>query len=110
MDANYVLACGIVWYKTADAEAGSELVEALQSPDPCVRRLAHTLLAEAGEQSMGLLESALTNGDLCTQIAGPCMAEILHRLQVRQTDGQTVQERLTGIAFRTGIPLHPSGS
>lgn len=98
MDANYVLACGIVWYKTADAEAGSELVEALQSPDPCVRRLAQTLLAEAGEQSMGLLESALTNGDLCTQLAGPCMAEILRSLQGRQTNGHTVQESLIDLA------------
>jgi hypothetical protein len=33
MDANYVLACGIVWRKTADPEAGWELAQALESPD-----------------------------------------------------------------------------
>ena len=34
MDFNYMLACGIVWSKTADPDAGWELVEALSSPDP----------------------------------------------------------------------------
>ncbi len=98
MNTNYVLACGIVWYKVADAEAGSQLVEALQSPDPCVRLLAQTLLTEAGEPSMSLLESALANGALCAQIAAPCMAEILRNLQARQTSGQTAQERLTDLS------------
>ncbi len=97
MDANYVLACGIVWYKTADADAGSELIEALRSPDPHLRLLAHTLLAEAGEESMRLLESALAQGILCTQIAGSCMANIL-RVQARQTTGQTVPKRLTDLS------------
>ncbi len=98
MDTNYVLACGIVWYKTADAEAGSELVEALQSPDPRLRLLAQILLAEAGEESMRLLESALTKGVLCAQIAGPCMAEILHSVRTRQTSGRTIQQRLTDLS------------
>jgi len=34
MDVNYTLACGIVWRKTADPEAGWELVAALKSSDP----------------------------------------------------------------------------
>ena len=92
MDANYVLACWIVWYKTAAADAGWELIDALRSPDPCVRLLAQTLLAEAGEESMRLLESAVMSGVLGSQIAVPCMAEILLGLQARQTNGQTTQE------------------
>jgi len=98
MDTNYVLACGIVWYKTADEEAGSGLVEALQAPDPLVHLLAQALLAEAGEESMRLLESALAQGALCPQIAGPCMAEILLSLRAPQTSRQKVQERLTDLS------------
>jgi hypothetical protein len=37
MDADYMMACGIVWRKTADPDAGRELVEALASPDPELR-------------------------------------------------------------------------
>ena len=77
MDASYMLACGIVWRKTADPEAGWELVEALESPDPCLRLLAQGLLVENGEDSMDLLEGAVAQGIVSPDVAGPCMAEIL---------------------------------
>ena len=76
MNADYMLACGIVWRKTADPEAGWDLVEGLESRDPEVRVLAQTLLVESGENSMGLLESALALGIVDPDVAGPCMAEI----------------------------------
>ncbi len=98
MDPNYVLACGIVWYKTADAEAGSELVEALQSRDPRVRLLAQTLLTEAGEESLRLLESALADGVLCAQIAAPCMAEILRNRHARHANAHPSHERLSDLS------------
>ncbi len=77
MDANYMLACGIVWGKAADPEAGWELVEALKSADPDLRALAQTLLLQNGEESMHLLESALTSGAVSPETAGPCMVAIL---------------------------------
>jgi hypothetical protein len=77
MNADYMLACGIVWHKTADLEAGWELVEGLESADPRVRVLAQALLVDSGEHSMRLLESALAAGAVSPEAAGPCMAEIL---------------------------------
>jgi hypothetical protein len=94
MDASYMLACGIVWRKTADPEAGWELVEALESPDPCLRLLARSLLVENGEHSMDLLESAVATGIVGPQAAGPCMAEILRGGQASQTRGGTVKQHL----------------
>jgi hypothetical protein len=90
MDTDYMLACGIVWQKTADPEAGWELVEALGSPDPRLRLLAQTLLVENGEYSMDLLEGAVANGVVSPQVAGPCMAEILRSRQARQSGRQTI--------------------
>lgn len=97
MDANYMLACGIVWRKTADPEAGWELVEALQSRDPSLRLLAQSLLVETGKDSMDLLEGAVARGILSPEAAGPCMAEILRSGQVRQTRGQAIQQHLGDI-------------
>lgn len=84
MDANYILACGIVWRKTADPEAGWELVEALQFSNPNLRMLAQTFLIETGKDSMELLEGAVARGAVSPEVAGPCMAEILRRGQARQ--------------------------
>lgn len=92
MNTDYMLACGIVWRRTADPEAGWDLVDGLKSRDPEVRVLAQTLLIESGERSMGLLESALTAGIVDTEVAGPCMAEILRIEQAKQFD-QTTRER-----------------
>jgi hypothetical protein len=94
MDADYMLACGIVWRKTSDPEAGWELVDALQSTDPCQRLLAQSLLVENGEHSMDLLESAVATGRVSPQVAGPCMAEILREGQARQTGGEAVRQFL----------------
>ena len=94
MDAGYMVACGIVWRKTADPEAGWELVEALESPDPRLRLLAQSLLVENGENSMELLESAVATGKVSPQVAGPCMAEILRGGQARQAGGEAVQQHL----------------
>ncbi len=97
MDANYMLACGIVWRKTADPEAGWELVEALESPDPRLRLLAQSLLVENGEDSMDLLEGAVARGIIGPQVAGPCMAEILRRGQSSQRGGQTIKQHLVDV-------------
>ena len=91
MDMNYMVACGFVWRKTADPEAGWELIKALESPHPGVRLLAQSLLVENGEDSMVLLEGAVANGITSPEAAGPCMAEILRGVQVRDTGGRPVK-------------------
>jgi len=88
MDIDHVLACGIIWRKTADPEAGWELVECLESRDPELRLLAQTFLVESGESSMGLLENALAGGVVNPDVAVPCMAEIL---RIRRAEKPTVQ-------------------
>lgn len=85
MEADYIVACGVIWRKTLDPVAGSELVEGLQSEDQEIRLLAQTILAESGEDSMSLLESAVTDGVVSPEFAGPCMAAIL-RSQNRKGD------------------------
>lgn len=77
MEADYIVACGVVWRKTLDPVAGTELVESLQSEDQEIRLLAQTILAESGAASMSLLESAVSNGLVNPEFAGPCMAAIL---------------------------------
>ena len=94
MDANYILACGIVWEKTADPEAGWELVEALQFSDPSLRMLAQSFLVETGRDSMDLLEGAVASGVLSPEVAGPCMAEILRNGQARQISIQAIPQHL----------------
>jgi len=89
MNASFMLACGIVWQRTADPEAGWELVEGLESADPCLRLLAQSLLVENGEHSMDLLESAIAAGIVRPEAAGPCMAEIVRGRQDRQMRGET---------------------
>lgn len=83
MDVEYMLACGIIWRKTADPVAGWELIEGLESKDPCIRQIAKTILVECGEPSMDLLESAVAAGSVNPDSAGDCMAEIL-RSQTQQ--------------------------
>jgi hypothetical protein len=94
VDSVYLLACGIVWRKTADPDAGWELVEGLESSDPCLRSLARSLLVENGEQSMDLLESAVATGKVSPQVAGPLMAEILRSGEARPIGGKAVQQHL----------------
>jgi hypothetical protein len=77
MDANYMLACGIVWRKTADPDVGWELIEALASPDPGLRQLARGMLAQRRDNAMALLEDAVGAGVLTPEAAGPCMVELL---------------------------------
>ncbi len=77
MDVNYMLACGIAWRKTADQDAGWELVEALESPDPEVRQFAQYMLLERRDQAMELLEDAITLGVVTPETAGPCMVELI---------------------------------
>lgn len=77
MDAQYMLACGIVWRKTADPDAGWELVEALTSPDPELRLLARDMLIQRRDDAMALLEDAIGAGVLTPEVAGPCMVELL---------------------------------
>jgi hypothetical protein len=94
MDLVYVLACGIVWRKTSDPEAGWELVEALKSADPCQRLLAQSLLVENSEGAMELLESAVAGGLVSPEAAGPCMAEILRGGKAGQSGGEAVTQHL----------------
>ena len=93
MRADYIVACGIAWRKTADPVAGWELVEGLQSEDQEVSLLAQTLLAESGEASMSLLENAVATGAINPERAGPCMAAIL-RSQNRIEDWITCERTL----------------
>lgn len=94
MDANFMMACGTEWRKTADLDAGWELLKALESPDPGLRLLAQNLLVENGEISMDLLEGAVATGIVSPQVAGPCMAEILRSRSARPTGGQTIERHL----------------
>src|SRR5579864_7397517 len=100
MNTDYVLACGVVWRRTADPEAGWDLVDGLKSRDPEVRVLAQTLLVESGENSMGLLESALAMGVIDTDVAGPCMAEILRVRHTKQMTRLPVNEHCTRAPLR----------
>lgn len=81
-EADYIVACGVVWRKTLDPVAGTELVEGLQSEDHEIRLLAQRILAESGDASMILLETAISDGLVNPEFAGPCMAAIL-RSQTR---------------------------
>jgi len=90
MNTDYMLACGVVWRRTGDPEAGWDLVDGLKSRDPEVRVLAQTLLIESGESSMGLLESALAVGIVDPEVAGPCMAEILRIRHAQSGTGQPI--------------------
>ena len=92
MEADYVVACGIIWRKTADPVAGWELVEALGSDDQEIRLLAQSILTECGEASMNLLESAVATGMVKPDFAGPCMTAIL-RSQNRM-EGWDTNERI----------------
>jgi len=79
LNPDYLLACAIVWRKNADPEAGLELLEALDSPDPNTRALSHALLVNGDEHSMCLLEGALAAGVVSPKAAGDCIAEILRK-------------------------------
>jgi hypothetical protein len=94
MKADYIVACGIAWRNMADPVAGSELLEALQSEDQEASLLAHALLAESGETSMSLLESAVATGVVSPERAGPCMAAIL-RSQIGIEDWVTCERTQT---------------
>ena len=100
MNVDYMLSCGVVWRKTADPEAGWDLVDGLKSRDPEVRLLAQTLLVESGEGSMGLLEDALAVGIVDPDVAGPCIAEILRIRQAKQSTRQPVNEHRSGASLR----------
>ncbi len=77
MELDYIAACGVVWRKTLDPVAGSELIQGLKSEDEEIRFLAQVILAESGEASMGLLESAVSSGSVNPESAGPCMVSIM---------------------------------
>ena len=81
MNPDYLLACAIVWRKTADPEAGVGLVEGLESPDPTLRALSLALLIDGEESSMLLLEGALAAGLVDPQTASACIADILRNQQ-----------------------------
>lgn len=77
MDTQYMLACGIVWAKTADPDAGWELAGALASPNPDLRLFARDMLVQRRDSAMALLEEAVGAGALTPEAAGPCMVELL---------------------------------
>lgn len=86
MDANYVLACGMVWSKTADPDAGWELVEALSSPDTELRQFAWKMLLHRRDNAMAILEGAVGAGVLTPEVAGPCIAELLRAGRTGSSD------------------------
>jgi hypothetical protein len=100
MNTDHMLACGVVWQRTGDPEAGWDLVDGLKSGDLEVRLLAQTLLVESGESSMGLLESALAVGIVDPDVAGPCMAEILRFRHSKQLTRPPVNQHCTGAPLR----------
>ena len=77
MDETFIIACGIVWRNTADAEAGWNLVAALDSPDPSIRSLAEEMLAGGSDESLALLEAAVEAGILSPERAAPCISQLL---------------------------------
>lgn len=77
MNVHYMVACGMVWHKTADPDAGLELVEALGSPDPELRQIARHMLMQRRDNAVTLLEGAIVSGILNPEIAGGCMVELL---------------------------------
>jgi hypothetical protein len=103
MNTDYMLACGIVWRRTGDPEAGWDLVDGLKSRDLEVRLLAQALLIESGESSMGLLENALAVGIVDPDVAGPCMAEILRIRYAKPMTRPPVNEHCTGALLRREV-------
>jgi hypothetical protein len=65
IDLESLLACGVVFRRTADPEAGWKLLEGLESPDPVVRILAQTLLVAGGSASMHVYNSPVFPVILC---------------------------------------------
>ena len=100
MKAVYMLACGVVWRKTADPEAGWDLVDGLNSADAEVRLLAQTFLVDSGESSMGLLESALALGIVDPDVAGPCMAEIFRNRHAKTVSRERFPEHCADVSLR----------
>ena len=94
MNLDYVIACGLVWRKTGDPEAGWELIEALESADPSVRAVARLLLVDKGEDSLLLLEDALVTGAINRATASGCMAEIMRNRQTPQVSRQITSRHL----------------
>ena len=88
-----LLACAIVWRKVTDAEAGLELLEGLDSPDPNVRALSRALLIDDEENSLRLLEGALS-----PEAAGGCIADILRNRQ-NKWKGVDSERRLWSDSF-----------
>jgi hypothetical protein len=86
MDPDYMLACGIVWSKTADPYAGSELVEGLASPDPELRQFAWKMLLHRRDKAMAILEGAVGTGVLTPEVAGPCIVELLRAGRTGSSD------------------------
>lgn len=77
MDETFIIACGVVWRKTADPEAGWSLVAALDSPDPSIRSLAEAMLSAGADDSLALLEAAVAAGVLSPEKAAPCISQLL---------------------------------
>jgi len=98
MNPDYLLACAIVWRKTADAEAGLDLLEGLDSPDPGLRTLSRALLIDDEEKSLRLLEAALAAGVVNPEAAGACIADILWNRQ-NKWKGADAERRLWSETF-----------
>ena len=98
MNPDYLLACALVWRKSADAEAGLGLLEGLDSPDPGVRTLSRALLINDEENSLRLLEGALAAGVVSPEAAGGCIADILWNRQ-NKWKGAASERRLWSDSF-----------
>jgi PleD family two-component response regulator len=77
IDPIYLLACGILWRKVADVEAGGELAHALSDGDPDIRLrlLARHLLVAVCPVSTLLPENAISSGVRLPMEAPQCESQ-----------------------------------
>lgn len=74
----YIFACGILWRKDANRDAGRELVQGLASPNAMIRRVAKSMLDERRNFRYGA-ESRRRSPPLASSIEGagnkPCFSK-----------------------------------
>lgn len=69
MYGEHLLACGTLWARFGDVQAGRELVRAMDSTDESVRILARILLQQADHASKELIAEALAQGEIAVGTA-----------------------------------------
>ncbi len=75
-----MLACGIVWSKTADPDAGWELVKALASPDPELRQFTRDMLMHRRDNAMHSLRALLAQAFSLPKWRDPASSNCFERV------------------------------